>query len=184
MRNHLLAFTFTVCMYTGRYMPSKTSCNCFHSWGSKVVFLPEGQSTILQELHKLRTSQNDKDEGTSLDVCVVASNGQWDWAVSATVSPLSTAISSATSESHHFIHGSGRRNLGSVSTWTITVGPFQGKTILVIIDSHSKWIGVYPTDSSTSSKSHWSLSQVVCSVWYTRGSHCHYYNRFEHVWNY
>ena len=29
-------------------------------------------------------------------------------------------------------------------------GPFQGKMILVIIDSHSKWIEAYPTDSSTS----------------------------------
>ncbi|MCG8621136.1 MAG: DDE-type integrase/transposase/recombinase [Proteobacteria bacterium] len=31
-------------------------------------------------------------------------------------------------------------------------GPFQGKMILVVIDSHSKWIEAYPTDSSTSSK--------------------------------
>ena len=29
-------------------------------------------------------------------------------------------------------------------------GPFQGKIILVIIDSHSKWIEAYLTDSSTS----------------------------------
>lgn len=31
-------------------------------------------------------------------------------------------------------------------------GPFQGKMILIIIDSHSKWIEAYPTDSSTSTK--------------------------------
>ena len=31
-------------------------------------------------------------------------------------------------------------------------GPFQGKMILVVVDSHSKWIEAYPTDSSTSSK--------------------------------
>ena len=30
--------------------------------------------------------------------------------------------------------------------------PFQGKMILVVIDSHSKWIESYPTDSSMSSK--------------------------------
>ena len=31
-------------------------------------------------------------------------------------------------------------------------GPFQGKMILIVIDSHSKWIEAYPTDSSTSAK--------------------------------
>ena len=31
-------------------------------------------------------------------------------------------------------------------------GPFQGKMILVVIDSHSKWIEAYPTESSTSAK--------------------------------
>lgn len=31
-------------------------------------------------------------------------------------------------------------------------GPFEGKMILVVIDSHSKWIEAYPTDSSTSTK--------------------------------
>jgi len=31
-------------------------------------------------------------------------------------------------------------------------GPFQGKMILIVIDSHSKWIEAFPTDSSTSSK--------------------------------
>ena len=31
-------------------------------------------------------------------------------------------------------------------------GPFQGKVILVVIDSHSKWIEAYPTDSATSTK--------------------------------
>lgn len=31
-------------------------------------------------------------------------------------------------------------------------GPFQGKMILVVIDSHSKWIEAYPTDSTTSAK--------------------------------
>ena len=30
-------------------------------------------------------------------------------------------------------------------------GPFQGKIILIIIDSHSKWIEAFPTNSSTSS---------------------------------
>ena len=28
-------------------------------------------------------------------------------------------------------------------------GPFQGKMILVVIDSHSKWIEAYPTDSTS-----------------------------------
>ena len=31
-------------------------------------------------------------------------------------------------------------------------GPFEGKMILVVINSHSKWIEAYPTDSSTSTK--------------------------------
>ena len=31
-------------------------------------------------------------------------------------------------------------------------GPFQGKMILVIIDSHSKWIETYPTDFLMSTK--------------------------------
>ena len=31
-------------------------------------------------------------------------------------------------------------------------GPFQGKMILVVIDSHSKWIEAYPTNSLTSTK--------------------------------
>ena len=31
-------------------------------------------------------------------------------------------------------------------------GPFQGKMILVVVDSHTKWIEAYPTDSATSSK--------------------------------
>ena len=31
-------------------------------------------------------------------------------------------------------------------------GPFQGKMILIVVDSHSKWIEAYPTDSATSSK--------------------------------
>ena len=30
--------------------------------------------------------------------------------------------------------------------------PFQGKMILVVIDSHSKWIELYSTDSLMSSK--------------------------------
>ena len=30
-------------------------------------------------------------------------------------------------------------------------GPFQGKMILIIIDSHSRWIEAFPTDSATSS---------------------------------
>ncbi len=30
-------------------------------------------------------------------------------------------------------------------------GPFQGKMILIVIDSHSKWIEAYPTNSATSS---------------------------------
>ena len=29
-------------------------------------------------------------------------------------------------------------------------GPFEGKMILVIIDSHSKWIEAYPTSGATS----------------------------------
>ncbi len=31
-------------------------------------------------------------------------------------------------------------------------GPLHGKMILIIVDSHSKWIEAFPTDSSTSSK--------------------------------
>ena len=31
-------------------------------------------------------------------------------------------------------------------------GPFQGKMILIVVDSHTKWIEAYPTDSATSSK--------------------------------
>ena len=30
-------------------------------------------------------------------------------------------------------------------------GPFQGKMILIVIDSHSRWIEAFPTDSATSS---------------------------------
>ena len=30
-------------------------------------------------------------------------------------------------------------------------GPFQGKMILIVIDSHSKWIEAFPTNSATSS---------------------------------
>ena len=31
-------------------------------------------------------------------------------------------------------------------------GPIQGKMILVVVDSHTKWVEAYPTDSATSSK--------------------------------
>ena len=31
------------------------------------------------------------------------------------------------------------------------VGPFQGKMILVVVDSHSKWIEAFPIVSATSS---------------------------------
>ena len=31
-------------------------------------------------------------------------------------------------------------------------GPIQGKMVLVVVDSHTKWVEAYPTDSATSSK--------------------------------
>ena len=43
------------------------------------------------------------------------------------------------------------------------VGLFHGKMILVVIDSHLKWIEAFPTNSATS-HGHLTLTHIVCTV--------------------
>ena len=111
-------------------------------WGTGVVIPPQGRAAVLHELHtghpgmaRMKSYEN---------IRVVAGNGQEDRNFHLNVSKLPIAASKASC-----------RILASVEVaWTHVhidfVRPMNGKTYLVIIDAHSKWIEAFVTTSSTS----------------------------------
>ena len=131
------------------YSAKRNELSIFHGcvmWGSRVVIPPQGRSTVLQELHEGHPGMTkmkalarmyvwwplmDKEIEQSVQQCLFCQQQQavppvaplqpWKWP-----------------------------SRPWVRLHMDFAGPFQGKIILVVIDSHSKWIVAFPTDSSTS----------------------------------
>ena len=116
-------------------------------WGSRVIIPPQGQSTMLQELHEGHPGMTkmkalarmyiwwpliDKDIEQSVQQCHLCQQQQ--------SAPPVVPLQPWRWPSQPWV----RLHMGFA-------GLFQGKMILVI-DSHSKWNEAYPSDSSTSSK--------------------------------
>ena len=117
-------------------------------WGSRVVIPPQGRPTVLQELHEGHPGMTrmkalarmyvwwpliDKDIEQSVQQCHLCQQQQ--------AAPPVAPLQPWKWPSRPWV----RLHMDFA-------GPFEGKMILVVIDSHSKWIEAYPTDSSTSTK--------------------------------
>lgn len=117
-------------------------------WGSRVVIPPQGRPIVLQELHeghpgmtRMKTLARmyvwwpliDKDIEQSVLQCHLCQQQQ--------AAPPVTPLQPWKWLSQPWV----RLHMDFA-------GPFEGKMILVVIDSHSKWIKAYPTDSSMSIK--------------------------------
>lgn len=117
-------------------------------WGSRVVIPPQGRSTVLQELHEGHPGMT--------KMKALARMFVW-WPL------LDKDIEQSVQQCHLCQQQQAAPPVAPLQPWKWPsrpwvrlhmdfAGPFQGKMILVVIDSHSKWIEAYPTDSATSTK--------------------------------
>ena len=117
-------------------------------WGSRVVILPQGRSTVLQELHEGHPGMTKMKSLARMYV--------W-WP------GIDKDIEKSVQACHHCQEQQSVPPVAPLQPWKWPsrpwvrlhmdfAGPFQGKMILIVIDSHSKWIEAFPTDSATSSK--------------------------------
>ena len=137
----------SLAMYSSKRSELSVSQGCV-MWGLRVVIPPRGRTAVLQQLHEGHPGMTkmkvlarmyvwwpsiDKDIEKSVQAChlcqqlqpvpPVAQLQPWKWP-----------------------------SRPWVRLHMDFAGPVQGKMILVVIDSHSKWIEAFPTDTSTSQK--------------------------------
>ena len=128
----------------------QTELSVYHScvlWGATVVVPPQGRKAVLQELHEghpgmtrakglarmfVRWPGLDTDIEQSVQQCAACQQQQPD--------PPSAPLQPWKWPSRPW-----------VQLHMDFAGPLQGKMILIVIDSHSKWIEAFPTSSTTSS---------------------------------
>ena len=117
-------------------------------WGSRVVIPPQGRSIVLQELHEGHPGMT--------KMKALARMYVW-WPL------IDRDIEKSVQECCHCQQHQSAPPVAPLQPWKWPsrpwvrlhmdfAGPFQGKMILVVIDSHSKWIEAIPMDTSTSSK--------------------------------
>ena len=131
------------------YSAKRNELSIFHGcvmWGSRVVIPPQGRSTVLQELHEGHPGMT--------KMKALARMYVW-WPL------MDKEIEQSVQQCHLCQQQQAVPPVAPLQPWKWPsrpwvrlhmdfAGPFQGKMILVIIDSHSKWIEAFPTDSSTS----------------------------------
>ena len=117
-------------------------------WGSRVVIPPQGRNAVLLELH----------EGHPGMTRMKALGRMYVWWPN-----VDTEIERSVQECHLCQQQQSVPPISPLQPWKWPsrpwtrlhmdfAGPFEGKMILVVIDSHSKWIEAFPTEGSTSSK--------------------------------
>ena len=102
-------------------------------WGSRVIVPEKARSTVLLELH----------EGHPGMTRMKALARMYVWW------PL---LDKDIEQSVRQCHLCQQQHAAPAVAPLDFAGPVQGKMILVVIDSHSKWIEAFPTDSATSHK--------------------------------
>ena len=132
------------------YRSKRTELSVYHGcilWGARVVVPPQGRKTVLQELHEGHPGMTrakglarmfvwwpglESDIEQSVQQCAACQQQQPD--------PPLAPLQPWKWPSRPWV----RLHMDFA-------GSFQGKMILIVIDSHSKWIEAFPTNSSTSS---------------------------------
>ena len=132
------------------YRAKRTELSVYHGcilWGARVVVPHQGRKAVLQELHEGHPGMTrakglarmfvwwpglETDIEQSVHECAACQQQQPD--------PPSAPLQPWKWPSRPWV----RLHMDFA-------GPFQGKMILIVIDSHSKWIEAFPTSSATSS---------------------------------
>lgn len=130
-------------------------------WGNRVVIPPQGRNKLLVELHEMHPGTSrmkslarsfvwwpnlDRDIDNSVKECDVCQRSR----PTAPVAPLHPW--EWPNKPWHRVHAD-------------YLGPFKGKMILVLVDSHSKWIEAHTTNSSTAT----ATAEIMRQVFATHG---------------
>ena len=114
-------------------------------WGSRVIIPPRGRKAVLQELHEGHPGMSRMKSFARMHVWWP---GLEDVENHVREGPHVKPIS-RNHLSRHYTRGNGPRGHG-FRLHLDFAGPVDGKMFLVLINAHSKWIEIFPTNGSTS----------------------------------